>query len=91
MKKILGIVMGVIGFIIISIGTVFIKVKDNTSASIIGGSDGPTAIFLVDNQSSITMMIIGLIVLLIGVIILLKKRKWILIYYTSFNILETKV
>ena len=76
MKKILGIVMGVIGFIIIAIGTVFIKVKDNTSASIIGGADGPTAIFLVDNQSSITMMIIGLIVLLIGVIILLKKRKW---------------
>lgn len=73
MKKI-GIVAVIIGTFIIITSSI-LNFLNNTAISIIGGSDGPTSVFLagkVGNTSGIVEMIIGIFILIIGIGIILK-------------------
>ena len=77
MKKIVAIILGIIGIIVV-VGGMMTKIKRNASVSIIGGADGPTAIFLagkVEDGWFVTVMITGVILILVGIILLLKKKK----------------
>lgn len=76
MKKALGIVGCIIGFLLISIGGIM-KAKEYTAVSIIGGADGPTSIFLagsLNGELAISLILIGVVVLVITLIACLKKK-----------------
>ena len=68
MKKIIGIIIGILGVVIICLG-VFMNIKGGKSVSIIGGADGPTSIFLagkVGGNSSVVAIIIGVVFFVAG-------------------------
>ena len=76
MKKVVGIIGYIIGFLLISIGGIM-KAKEHTAVSIIGGADGPTSIFLagsLNGELSISLILIGVVVLMIILIGYLKKK-----------------
>lgn len=80
MKKIVGVIMLVLGVIATGIGTVSlinIKSKVASSVAIIGGADGPTSIFIADKVGSplYAAIVVGVILLIAGLLLLLKKRK----------------
>jgi Na+-transporting methylmalonyl-CoA/oxaloacetate decarboxylase beta subunit len=54
-----------------------IKLKTNNSNSIgiIGGADGPTAIFITGNSTSIVITLILISILIIGVLYIIFKKK----------------
>ena len=45
MKKIFGVIIGVLGIVLVILGGIM-KLKENTAVSIVGGADGPTAVFV---------------------------------------------
>jgi len=50
--------------------------EDNSSIGIIGGADGPTAVFVTGNGTLSTLLLIGgAICALVAVVQILKKRK----------------
>ncbi len=83
MKKIIGIILILIGLIAGCLGLVFIFGGTNTavtnpSMSIIGGADGPTAIFVTGKaapQSMIMLMAAGLLLVIAGVIFIIYSIK----------------
>ncbi|WP_044973471.1 hypothetical protein [Ruminococcus sp. HUN007] len=80
MKKTAGIVLLSIGLIIALAGTVTLLSANATSGSgisIIGGADGPTAIFLAGKIGVplLCAIIAGIVLTVIGVFVLLKKKK----------------
>lgn len=80
MKKIVGVIMLVLGVIATGIGTVSlinIKSQAASSVSIIGGADGPTSIFIAGKVGSplYAAIVVGVILLIAGLLLLLKKRK----------------
>ena len=73
-----------LGIIAVLIGTVVVAItlltRSAHSASIIGGADGPTSIFLagkVDSLSLVIGMAVGFALLIVGVVLIvfLSKRK----------------
>lgn len=79
MKKILGIVLIVVGFIMALTGAItFYKITTNAAPniSIIGGADGPTAIFLAGEIGGpiFVAVIGGVIAFVVGLVLVLKKR-----------------
>ncbi|MBI9011192.1 MAG: sodium ion-translocating decarboxylase subunit beta [Clostridiales bacterium] len=70
MKKTM-LMIAIIGFV----GIYFISSKEASAVGIIGGSDGPTAIFLTSKQPLNTYIIIGLVGLLCIVIGLVLTKK----------------
>lgn len=77
MKKVLAVIAGMLGVLLVSIG-IITKAKKAVAISIIGGADGPTSIFLagkVGNDFSIGMIVIGAILVGLTIICVLRKRK----------------
>lgn len=77
MKKVLAVIAGMLGVLLVSIG-IITKAKKAISVSIIGGADGPTSIFLagkVGNDFSMGLIVIGVILVVITIIFILRKRK----------------
>lgn len=80
MKKIIGIILIVVGIISTSIGVVTLfNVKSNVASSvaIIGGADGPTSIFLAGKIGApmYGAIIVGIAVFVIGLLLVLLKKK----------------
>ncbi|MBO5303099.1 MAG: oxaloacetate decarboxylase [Lachnospiraceae bacterium] len=77
MKKILGIISGLVGICII-LGGIIVKQKEAVSVSIIGGADGPTSVFLagkVGNAASGIGIAAGVVFIVAAVLLLFKKGK----------------
>ena len=81
-RKIAGILLSVIGTVIAGIMTLIIikvwnTVNQNSSTAIIGGADGPTAIFLISRGGYwlFIAMIAGIAMLITGIVLLLKKKN----------------
>ena len=76
MKKILGIVAGIVG--IISVVGVALKMNNNAIA-IIGGADGPTSVFVAGKLNSVLVSIlliaIGVVMLIVAIIFYLKRKR----------------
>ena len=80
MKKIVGIILTVIGIVTVAISLIC-KVNEQMSVarsvSIIGGADGPTSIFLagkVANNSAVTGIIAGIVLLMVGIFMIVRKK-----------------
>ncbi len=78
MKKIIGIILVLIGLIAACFGLKFAfnsaGSTSSQSVAIIGGADGPTAIFVAgkaDSQSMIIPMAVGLLLVIAGVIFII--------------------
>ena len=81
-RKIAGILLSVIGTMIAGIMILIIikawnSVNESSSISIIGGADGPTAVFLISRGGywMIIAMIAGIAMLITGIVLLLKKKN----------------
>ena len=81
-RKIAGILLSVIGTMIAGIMILIIikawnSVNQNSSTAIIGGADGPTAVFLISQGGywMIIAMIAGIAMLITGIVLLLKKKN----------------
>lgn len=76
MKKVLVIVLGIIG-VLLAIAGIVTKAKKAVAVSIIGGADGPTSVFLagkVGADISIGLITTGIILVVLAIIIWLRKR-----------------
>ena len=77
MKKILGIVAGIVGIISVIVG-VALKMNNNAIA-IIGGADGPTSVFVAGKLNSVLVSIlliaIGVVMLIVAIIFYPVCRK----------------
>ena len=76
MKKILGIVAGIVGIISVIVG-VALKMNNNAIA-IIGGADGPTSVFVAAKLDSVSVSLligIGIVVLIVAIIFYLKRKR----------------
>ena len=79
MKKILGIIAGVVGIISVIVG-VALKMNNNAIAiAIIGGVDGPTSVFVAGKLNSVLVSIlliaIGVVMLIVAIIFYLKRKR----------------
>lgn len=77
MKKILGIILIIIGIMTTALG-IILKVKGQMSVSVTGGADGLTSIFVagkVGNTSVIIEMIVGSVLFVIGICMIGKKNS----------------
>ncbi len=77
MKKIIAVIVSVLGILLVVLG-VSAKVKEAAAISIIGGADGPTAIFVagkIGNGFVIGTILVGIILVLGGVVIYKKIKK----------------
>ena len=75
-KKVLGIIMGILGVVLVII-EILLKMKESMSISVIGGADGPTSIFLAGRigvNLSILIIIVGVILMVIAGFILFKRK-----------------
>ena len=76
MKKILGIVAGIVGIISVIVG-VALKMNNNAIA-IIGGADG-TSVFVAGKLNSVLVSIlliaIGVVMLIVAIIFYLKRKR----------------
>lgn len=76
MKKVVGILGCIIGFLLVILGSVM-KLKEHTAVTIVGGADGPTSIFVagqLNGDLAILFILIGIAVLAIILIGYLKKK-----------------
>ena len=76
MKKILGIVAGIVGIISVIVG-VALKMNNNAIA-IIGGADGPTSVFVAGKLNSVLVSLliaIGVVMLIVAIIFYLKRKR----------------
>ena len=82
MKKILGIVAGIVGIISVIVG-VALKMNNNAIA-IIGGADGPTSVFVAGKLNSVLVSIlliaIGVVMLIVAIIFYFLKKKCVMTY-----------
>ena len=73
MKKILGIVAGIVGIISVIVG-VALKMNNNAIA-IIGGADGPTSVFVAGKLNSVPvslLIVTGIVLLIVAIIFYLN-------------------
>ena len=76
MKKILGIILTLIGIVMAVVSLIF-KIKGKMSVSIIGGSDGPTSVFvagIVGSPLVIIGIVAGIAVLAVGIFMVARKK-----------------
>ena len=77
MKKILGIVAGVVGIISVIVGVALNM--NNNAIAIIGGVDGPTSVFVAGKLNSVLVSIlliaIGVVMLIVAIIFYFLKKK----------------
>ena len=75
-KYVVVMISGIIG-IILTIAGIVSKAKKAVAISIIGGADGPTSVFLagkVGCDISVSLIVIGVILIAITIILWLRKR-----------------
>lgn len=83
MKKGIGIVFLIVGIIITAVGGaiisgIFFGVTHNESIGIIGGADGPTAIFLTSKLGLFPIaaaVVVGIVIVVISVIAIRKNKS----------------
>lgn len=80
MKKVVGIILTVIG-IVTAVISLILNVKGQISVarsvSIIGGADGPTSIFLagkIGGNSAAIGIIVGIVLLISGILMIVRKK-----------------
>ncbi len=75
MKKILAAIAGIAGVCFVYLG-ISMKINEQNSVAIIGGADGPTAVFVAGKIGDGTMIAIAAIgvILVLGAVWLFKKR-----------------
>ncbi len=80
MKKVVGIILTVIG-IVTAVISLILKVKGQMSmarsVSIIGGADGPTSIFIagkIGGTSAVIGIILGIVLLTAGIFMIARKK-----------------
>ena len=76
MKKWMFIVSGTIAAVLVYL-RIAEKLNEQKAITIIGGADGPTAIYIagkVGYGSILTMIIVGVLII-VGIIVLIKRRK----------------
>lgn len=77
MKKWVALIIAVLGIILAGFG-ISAKIKGAASVGIIGGADGPTAVFVAGNVGdgvSIGVILIGIFLVVAGVLIYRKMKK----------------
>ena len=79
MKKVCAIVLTIAGLLAVGF-EIHTKIKESAAISIIGGADGPTAIFLagkVNHDFSIAAIIVGIVLVLIALLLVFftKHRR----------------
>ena len=77
MKKWIVVIIAILGIILAGFG-ISAKMKGTASVGIIGGADGPTAIFVAGNVGdgvSIGVILIGIMLVVAGVLIYRKMKK----------------
>lgn len=74
MSKKLGIIAVIVGIIVATVG-IITKIKENQALSVIGGADGPTAIFIAGKVGSPWYLgiIIGVIIAAFGIFMICRK------------------
>ncbi len=78
MKKVTAIILIVIGVLAgIGFGMMNFTSKDASSIGIIGGADGPTAIFVTGPEGVFpwVLLLVAIVALIVGVCLLLRKKK----------------
>lgn len=73
MKKVIGIVVAVVGIILVAICPISM-LKEGISVSAIGGVDGPTSVFVAGKVNDVYLFLSGIVLLVIGFLIGKKKR-----------------
>lgn len=87
-KKITSYIVGITGTLLTAVSIVFLvrlaialhEISETESIGIIGGADGPTAIFLASSGIAVTPsitvigMIIGIVCIIVSVLLLKKKK-----------------
>lgn len=77
MKKIIGLLSGLIGIFLIAAGIV-LKVKRNMEISIIGGADGPTSVFVagqVGSEFFVGLIVVGVVLFAVAGFIIYYNTK----------------
>ena len=77
MKKWIVVIIAILGIILTGFG-ISAKIKGAASVGIIGGADGPTAVFVAGNVGdlfSIGVIIVGIILVVAGAIIYRRIKK----------------
>lgn len=84
MKKTIAVIIGILGILFAALGGIFIfkicHVSSQNSVGIIGGADGPTAIFIAGRLGIMPYIIIagsviGAVLILLSVILLFHKKS----------------
>lgn len=88
MKRVIGLIAGIAGALLTAVSGVFLirlavalhEVSETESIGIIGGADGPTAVFLASSGVAVTPLVAvsGLIMGIVGIIasaVLLHRKK----------------
>lgn len=77
MKKVLWTFTCTVGMLLVVFGAA-LKMQENTAASIIGGADGPTSVYVVGKLNTnfpVVLMIIGIVVLAAAIIVCLRRKQ----------------
>ena len=77
MKKWIAVIVAVIGIILAGFG-ISSKIKGASSVGIIGGADGPTAIFVagkVGDGFSLGIILLGIVLMVDGILVYRKMKK----------------
>ena len=77
MKKWIAVIVAAIGIILAGFG-ISVKIKGAASVGIIGGADGPTAIFVagkVGDGFSLGIILLGILLILLGILVYRKMKK----------------
>ena len=74
MKKVFGIGNCMVGIVLVISGAVM-KLKGQTAVTVIGGADGPTAVFVAGKlNGDFSIMLIGIVLLAVAAIVYWKKN-----------------
>lgn len=76
MKKVFGIGSCMVGIVLVISGAVM-ELKGQTAVTVIGGADGPTAVFVagkLNGDFSIILILIGIVLLAVAAIVYWKKN-----------------
>lgn len=78
MKRVIGIILSVVGVVITS-ASVILKLVSSPSLSVIGSSDGPTAIFLAGKLGGsgfqFPTILVGIFTLIAGLALAVQRKK----------------
>lgn len=84
MKRIIGLIAGISGLILTIFGGIFIfsilGAASGSSVGIIGGADGPTAVFIASRSGMLPYVmtgfaVLGIALLVVALVLLLRKKK----------------